>query len=284
MLGSRLHSKSSSLVWQIAVPRSLILHIILYFINGANGADPQVQNILIPITTPQIIYTPFVCNATVDSQLCSGAWHLSSSKDSIFTTGPTAASGSFLPQLFADFREVSRLTMNAIPSSNATVNITLSGGGIQISNLFDSSLGTVTVVNLPQDQTTHLTVTFVPSAGPTVFGLESFVITVPQNASISSLLPTPPLPTFSSLPTSASNSSSTSLPTGPKPISKQTRIAEGVGITIALIVVLALIGVFLYQRGKKRKERNEKIEKARSGWQADAPQTTLLNRVSGIIQ
>jgi hypothetical protein len=37
----------------------------------------QLQSMEIPVTSPQIIYTPFVCNASItlaDPQLCSGAW------------------------------------------------------------------------------------------------------------------------------------------------------------------------------------------------------------------
>lgn len=77
MLGSRLHPESPSLVWQMAIPRPLILLIILHLINGANVAAQQLQNIVIPVTSSQIIYTPFVCNASTEfanPQLCSGAW------------------------------------------------------------------------------------------------------------------------------------------------------------------------------------------------------------------
>ena len=76
MLDSLLHPKSSSLIWQIAIPRSLtILLIILHFINGASVVAQKPQDVKIPITTPQIIYTPFVCNASIaDTDKCSGAW------------------------------------------------------------------------------------------------------------------------------------------------------------------------------------------------------------------
>lgn len=76
----------------------------------------------------------------------------------------------------------SRLSMVALPSSVASVNITLSGGGIQISKVFKSSLGSLSVVDLPQNQTTLLTITYIPSEAPALFGVQSFNITVPENA------------------------------------------------------------------------------------------------------
>lgn len=76
----------------------------------------------------------------------------------------------------------SRLIMNALPSSNASVNISLSSGGTEVSSVFDSSLQTLSVVNLPQNLTTLLTVTYILSEQPTLFGLASFIITVPENA------------------------------------------------------------------------------------------------------
>ena len=81
MLGSRLHPNLPSLVWQIAmIPRSLIqvLLILFHLVNGAHVAVQQTQNISVPVTSSQLIYSPFVCNALItsaDSKLCSGAWY-----------------------------------------------------------------------------------------------------------------------------------------------------------------------------------------------------------------
>ena len=76
--------------------------------------------------------------------------------------------------------DTSRLVMTAIPSSNATVNVTISSGGIQIWSLFDSSLGTVTIVNLPSNLVL-VAVTYMPSDDPALFGLQSFIVTAPAN-------------------------------------------------------------------------------------------------------
>lgn len=42
-----------------------------------SGASSQFLNLSIPITSTQLVYTPFVCNSTVtqaNPQSCSGAW------------------------------------------------------------------------------------------------------------------------------------------------------------------------------------------------------------------
>ena len=75
----------------------------------------------------------------------------------------------------------SRLTINPLSSSNASVNLTVSAGGVHISTIYNSSVGGVSIVDLLQNLTTILTATYVPTEGPTVFGLDSLVITVPEN-------------------------------------------------------------------------------------------------------
>jgi len=223
--------------------------------NGAYTAAQNLQNLSIPITSPQIIYTPFVCNSSLDgteSELCSGAWHLSD--NSISTTGPN--SSSKVLQMFLQV-QASRITMTTLPTSVASVNITLSGGGLQISRVFKSSLGSLSVVNLPQNQTTHLVITYISSEAPALFAVESFYITVPENAPLSSVLPYPPLPTFSYLPSStlnSSTSSATALPT----ISKKSKVGLAIGLTLGLALVLTAIGCGmrqLYLCGRRRKEK-----------------------------
>jgi len=266
MRGSRLHPTSPSLLW-----------LILHFINGASVAAQQTQNITVPVTSSQIIYTPFVCNASIalaDSKLCSGAWRLASSNNSVSTTGSTSSSGNILPQLFFEF-QASHLSINALPSSNASVNISISADGRHISNVFKSSDGAVSIVGLLQNETTFLTMTYIPSTEPTLFGLESFVITVPQNAPTSAFFPTPTLPSSSSISIPASTTTSTSTSSSSaittvqdNVISKKTMVAEGVGITIGLGVGLTAIAVALFYYWKRRKQRLEDvgIEEAKSEW------------------
>jgi hypothetical protein len=68
------------------------------------------------------------------------------------------------------------------PLSNATVNVTVSANGVAISNLFNSTIGSASVVSLPQDSTTTFSATFIPALSPTLFGVQALLITVPANA------------------------------------------------------------------------------------------------------
>lgn len=76
----------------------------------------------------------------------------------------------------------SRLSINFLPTSNASVNLTISSGGVQVTRLYNSSLGVIYVDNLSQDQNTLLVMTFSPSDGPTRLDLGSLTLTVPENA------------------------------------------------------------------------------------------------------
>jgi len=294
MLDSQLHSNFPSLVWQIAIPRSLILLILLHFmINVGGTAAQKLQNITVPVNSPQITYTPFVCNASTElanPQACANAWMLSSSDDMISITGPTSTSG-IIPQLFFQF-QASILYINTVPSiSNATVNLTLSAGGVNISTVFDSSLGDVSIVNLPPNQITSLTI-YISAVAQTVFCMEALIITIPQNASTSSILPTPTLPSSASLPTiiPTSSSSSASVITTPTALvpttgSKKTKIAQAVGITVGLgfgLTALAVAGFYYWKRRKQRSE-NVGIERAKSEWRSDPP-PDLSERLSRFSQ
>ena len=126
---------------------------------------------------------------------------LSSSGDMISSTGST--SSGIIPQLFFQFQGVfsfyflrtwmselliakrmiaSVLYINTVPSiSNATVNLTISAGGTNISTIFDSSLGVVSIVDLPPNQITSLTI-YILATAPTLFCMESFIITIPENS------------------------------------------------------------------------------------------------------
>lgn len=79
MLVNQPYTKSPSLVWQIAIHRSLVFVIIFHFIHSVSAAAThQLQNITVPVTSPQITYTPFVCNTSTglaDPQPCTGAWY-----------------------------------------------------------------------------------------------------------------------------------------------------------------------------------------------------------------
>ncbi|KAF8159292.1 hypothetical protein B0H34DRAFT_654947 [Crassisporium funariophilum] len=184
MLDSRLCSKSF-LPPCLIFPRSFLCLVLFYLVQAS--AAQQLRNVSIPITSPQIVYTPFVCNTTAvlaNPQACAGAWQTSNSSDTglpvISSRGPSTGSANIIPQLFFEFR-ASTLYLTTLPSSNATANITISSNGVVVSSLFNSALGFVTIVDLPESQPVLLTITYIPGDTPTQFALESLVITVPAD-------------------------------------------------------------------------------------------------------
>lgn len=101
--------------------------------------------------------------------------------------------------------------------------------------------------------------------------------------SLSSLLPSPSLPTFSSLPSSTISSSSSSTPsttttTVPKP-SRRKKVAEGVGITLGLALGLTAIAVVLFYCRKSRQQRLRDGE-IKSEWRGDRMTESRLSRLS----
>ena len=159
------------------------------------------------------------------------------------------------------------------PLSNATVNITVSANGVAISNLFDSTIGSASVVSLPQNSTTTFSATFVPALSPTLFGVQALLITVPANAYglpsfhanlLLMIIPrtsTSFLPTFSDPPT---NALPTFIPPPPNPspsapsnrTSKNVMIAQAIGITVGIslgLTALAALAFYCWKRWRPQK-------------------------------
>ncbi|KAF8972719.1 hypothetical protein BDZ97DRAFT_1605360, partial [Flammula alnicola] len=220
-------------------------------------------NLSIPVTSPQMVYTPFVCNSTTvlaNPQSCAGAWKLSNSSDAgsatVSVSGPSLASANIIPQLFFQFRAFD-LFLTTLPSSNATVNITVSSNGTAVSTLFNSTFGSVTVINLPGDVVSLFTITFVSSTTPTRFDLQSIIITALADGAITSILPPATLPPSISVPTFTVSSSTTSIlpsSTSPAPVqasSKNKKVAEAVGLTVGLglgLTALSTVGLYCWKR------------------------------------
>ncbi|KAF8806806.1 hypothetical protein BYT27DRAFT_7190483 [Phlegmacium glaucopus] len=274
MLSSQLHPKSLGLDWLIAIPRTLFLLIILHFINGATVAAQNI-NLTIPINSTEIIFTPFACNASrvlADPQTCAGAWRLSnSSLQTISTTGPSPASGNIIPQMFFEF-QASSFFLTTLPSSNASVNITVSAGGVDVWAIFDSSLGSVSVVNLPQNETALVSITYMPTVNATQFDLRSLVLTVPANESIISILPLQTLPPSASLasftPTTLSSSVTPTVTVVIEVTSNKKMIGQAVGITIGLSLGLTVLtaGVFYYWKRRIQRRMAIEIQVTKSHW------------------
>uniref|UniRef100_A0A8H7XUJ2 Mid2 domain-containing protein n=2 Tax=Psilocybe cubensis TaxID=181762 RepID=A0A8H7XUJ2_PSICU len=267
--------------WNV-FPRFLLLLLVL---NVARPAlSQELQNLSIPLTSPQIIYTPFLCNATTVSnnpQGCAGAWQLSNSTDPastvVSTFGPASVSSNIIPQLFFQFSAFS-LGITTLPSSNATVNVTMSSNGIVVSSLFNSSLGSLAVINLPDNSISQFTINFIPSSTPTRFDLQSLVIAVPADAVITSFLPSQSLPPSIALPTFSTTASSTSASASPTTStftahSNKKMIAQAVGLTVGLGLGLTAVAVmaFYYWRRRRRQHDAVSMQDARSGWTGERP-------------
>ncbi|KAI0051018.1 hypothetical protein FA95DRAFT_1479261, partial [Auriscalpium vulgare] len=78
------------------------------------------------------------------------------------TIGPSPADSALIPQLFLILRGTS-LVLRTSALSNATANVTLtaSPSGLFVGTTIDSSLGSVSAVNLPADEDVTLSVTYV---------------------------------------------------------------------------------------------------------------------------
>ncbi|CAA7265166.1 unnamed protein product [Cyclocybe aegerita] len=166
--------------------RTVLLALVLLQLVFIAAAQDRL-NLSIPLNSTQIVYTPFLCNATevlLNPQTCAGAWQISNLSDgsisSVSTTGPSSASGNIIPQIFFPFR-ASGLFLTTLPTSNATVNITISASGTAVSTIFESGTGSATIVNLPESEVALLTITFIPSGSPTILELEFLQINVLAN-------------------------------------------------------------------------------------------------------
>jgi len=257
-------------------PGSLLLSVCILCLAGvANGQ--QFRNLSIPVNSPQIVYTPFVCNATtvkVNPQSCAGAWQLSEDNSTISTTGPSSTPNHIIPQLFFQFRAFN-LFLSTSSTSNATVNITASSNGVALSTVFNTTLRSATIVNLQLEDVSQLTITFLPSNTPTIFELEAINITAVENGTITSILPSQTLPPSIELPIFATSTSSTSvIPTAtattPVPVksSKGKRIAEAVGLTVGVSLGLtAIVAVaFYFWKRRRRWRRRRSTEGTQSDW------------------
>ncbi|KAJ3807948.1 hypothetical protein F5876DRAFT_47061 [Lentinula aff. lateritia] len=225
----------------------------------------SLQNTSIANTSPQIDYTPFVCNVTGSDSLspnCLGGWQvLSSGGGTIVSTegaGPLGA--NIIPQMFLQFR-ASALFLSTSPSSNASFEIAVSAGNTSVSVLANSSIGVAAILNLPENEITTLSLTFILGQLPAHLDIGTITITVTDNSSISSVLPTPTLPPTISLPSFISSTSS-SLPSGTSTPSSQSSdsshkqlVTDAVGLTVGLGIGLTLVASLGYYTWKRRRRR-----------------------------
>ncbi|KIK57017.1 hypothetical protein GYMLUDRAFT_46627 [Collybiopsis luxurians FD-317 M1] len=227
----------------------------------------SLQNVTIPNTDPSIDYTPFVCNVTGSDTFdpsCLGGWQVLSvgGQTIVSTQGAGPLGANIVPQMFLRFQALA-LFFTTSSISNATFNITASAGNTTVSVSANSSVGNAVLLNLPENETTILSLTFVPGQIPAHLDIGNITIEVTDNSSSSSFLPTQTLPPSVSLPTfipsitSVSSTTSSSIPSSSTRSSSNHKqlVADAVGLTLGLGLGLTLfssLGFYIWKRRRRR--------------------------------
>jgi len=199
----------------------------------------------------------------------------------VSTEGAGPLGANIVPQMFLQF-QASALFFTTSPSSNATVNIEVSGGNTSVAVSANSSFGVASILNLSENETTTLSLTFAPGQMPSHLDIGNFTIEVTDNSSISSILPTPTLPLTISLPaftpfsTSVSSTPSASPSIGQSSNSTHHQlVADAVGLTVGLGVGLTLVSSLGYYTWKRRRRRADVDPEWRSNGDAQGQPRTL---------
>ncbi|KDQ26425.1 hypothetical protein PLEOSDRAFT_1089758 [Pleurotus ostreatus PC15] len=241
----------------------------LFIVFQALALIPRVQaarNITIGNTSPEVVYTPFLCDVTGAD--CEGAWRVVDVDGiSVVTTdGPSPAQGSVIPQMFIRFR-ASAFFMTTSSLSSALANFTLSAGGTVITQPINTSIPLLGGVNLIEADTTQLTITFI-SGGRLDIG--TFNLTVSDdNLPLSSVLPSVtlppsmPPPTFTIAPTSSNGPSVSPSASGspgvhPNLIAQAVGLTVGLGLGLTVFVILAFMCFRLRRRQRQQQRRRSR--------------------------
>ncbi|KZT07210.1 uncharacterized protein LAESUDRAFT_698998 [Laetiporus sulphureus 93-53] len=224
---------------------------------GLWGIGAAQYNVTLNVTASEIVYSPPACNAS--SKACESAWQIitlpgvTPTSDFVSTSGPTNGSGNIIPQLFLDFRGTA-LHIYTSSRSNATANITLSTEDptISITTAVNTSAGLISVIGLPEGQTTTLTITYTATNESALLDILNITIITPYNDT--SVFPTTTLPPSTSIP-----SFSPTVSVGPAQQAvkrSQTAsdiVAEVLGALLGLVLgVLGAMGIGYYRRKHRR--------------------------------
>ncbi|KAJ7708755.1 hypothetical protein B0H17DRAFT_364392 [Mycena rosella] len=156
-------------------------------------------NVSVSNTSPEIVYTPFVCNSSslIADPGCKGAWWVVCAGcyaprtayalnrnvtniagiPTVSTTGPDPEGANIVPQMFLAFR-ASALYISTSAVSNATANFSVSSASNTVSRVVASAAALVAIVNLVEAELTTLTITFVPGQNISQLDIGSILITV----------------------------------------------------------------------------------------------------------
>ncbi|KAJ7582201.1 hypothetical protein C8J56DRAFT_245022 [Mycena floridula] len=228
--------------------------------SSSSTAQAGSSNVSISNTSPQIRYTPFLCPTTTET--CDGAWRVTDVDGAsvVSTNGPSDAENDIIPQMFFSFK-ASTIFVQTSSLSNATVNLTVFAGNVAVTAVIDSSLRNFTVVQLPEDEVTTLSLTFIAGA-PSRLDIGDIIITVSDPTASSSFLPTqtlPPsiiLPSFvppSSAPIPTATASPLPTSTTISSLSHKRLVALAVGLVVGLGLGLTILAAALWFLWRRRR-------------------------------
>ncbi|KAJ6561149.1 hypothetical protein DFH09DRAFT_1316266 [Mycena vulgaris] len=240
------------------------LWLLIATLSAAQAAGSV--NVSVSNTSPQIVYTPFICNASsiINDPDCRGAWNVSNVAGipTVSTGGPDPEGANIVPQMFLAFR-ASALYMSTSVTSNATANFTVSSLSNSVTKMVDSTAGLVAIVNLVESELTTLVITFIPGRNASQLDIGSILMTVTDPTETTSFLPTMTLPPSMTLPTffpqsttSSSLSASPSASSSPvRSLAHRTEIAEAIGLVLGLGIGLTLIAGATFYWWRRRRRR-----------------------------
>jgi len=222
--------------------------LLVLFSFGLLLSAADIFNATLESTASQIVWSPALCNASLNDTNCSSAWRLADDVPGMqvtSTNGPDPLTGNIIPQMFLSFRG-SAIYIRTSPLSNAMANISIYSSSQAIRTMrFNSSIGVSSALGLPEDSIVSLAVTYVPDSGR--LDIQSITISVTNTSATSSYLP--PI----SLPTSSVPPIFSSAPTQRAHKHNSTIIAESLGPAIGVILLVCTgIGVIHWRRKRRR--------------------------------
>ncbi|KAF8196868.1 hypothetical protein K438DRAFT_1825693 [Mycena galopus ATCC 62051] len=227
-------------------------------------------NVSIANTSPQIVYTPFLCTqeALISDPDCSGGWNVTNIAGipTVSTLGPASNGAEIVPQMFIAFR-ASALYMSTSVTSNASANFSIASPSRSLSTVVNSTLDLIYIVDLLESELTTLTITFIPGQNVSRLDIGSILVTVTDPDDPASFLPTMTLPPSMTLPTftptaSSSPSASASSTSAGQSLPHRAEIAEALGLVLGLGVGLTLIFGTAFFWWKRRR----RLQAAEQSW------------------
>ncbi|KAH7921211.1 hypothetical protein BV22DRAFT_1019820 [Leucogyrophana mollusca] len=158
------------------------IYILLCFLGAGLLQSWAQQNVVLQSNSPDIVYSPALCNTSAIDTGCVSAWQLVNDVPGttvVATNGPISQTDYTIPQLFLSFRG-SALYLRTSPFSNASVNfsLTASPSELTITREVNTSIENIFAVDIPETQTTTLGITYLPGVSSARFDIEFITLTV----------------------------------------------------------------------------------------------------------